>query len=73
MITNPWSIKDTNNEGTRITNKNIKYNKEPILKSNGYPDESNKNKNTEHNTITIGRDTNISRLHQTNIKHLKKS
>ena len=60
-MTNPRPIKDTNNEGTRVTNKNIKCNKEPIPKSNTHTDESNKNKNTEHNTITIGRDTKISR------------
>ena len=60
-ITNPRPIKDTNTKGTRVTNKNTKCNKEPIPTSHAYPDESNKNKNTEHNTITIGRDTKISR------------
>ena len=39
-ITDPQLIKDTNNEGTRATNKNINYNKETIPTSNDYPYES---------------------------------
>ena len=58
-ITGPRSIKDINNEGTRVTNKNINCYKELIPTSNVYPGESNKNKNTQHNTINIGKDTNM--------------
>ena len=72
-ITNPRPIKDTNNEGTRVTNKNINCNKEPIPTSNAYLDESNKNKNIEHNTITVRKDTKISQSYQTNIRHSKQN
>ena len=58
-ITKPLPIKEKNNEGKRVTNKNIQCNKESISTSNAYSDESKKN--TEHITITIGRDTKISR------------
>ena len=40
-ITDPRSIKDTSNEGTRVANKNINYTKEKIPTSNTYPYESN--------------------------------
>ena len=49
--------------------KNIQCNKESISTSNAYSDESKKN--TEHITITIGRDTKISRSYQTKIEHSK--
>ena len=58
-ITDPRSIKDTNNEGTRVTNKNINYTKEKIPTSNAYPYESNNNTNTQNNEINIGRDKSI--------------
>ena len=72
MITDLRSFKDTNNERTRVTNTNINYNKEIIPASNAYPYESNNNTNTQHDTINIGRDKNIRRSNQTNIRHSKK-
>ena len=38
-IMNPIPIKDKNNEGTRVANKNIQCNKESISTSNAYSDE----------------------------------
>ena len=70
---NPILIKDKNNEETRVINNNIQCNTESISTSNAYSDESNKNKNTEHITITLGRVTTISRSYQTKIKHSKKT
>ena len=58
-ITDPRSIKDTSNEGTRVANKNINYTKEKIPTSNTYPYESNNNTNTQNNEINIGRNKSI--------------
>ena len=41
----PLPIKEKNNEGKRVTNKNIQCNKESISTSNAYSDESKKIQN----------------------------
>ena len=69
----PLPIKEKNNEGKRVTNKNIQCNKESISTSNTYSDKSNKNKNKEHITITTGRDTTTSRSYQTQIRPSKRA